>query len=118
MYGLSGSHFDLGLLSNLHNGPLEALVYFGLPGLLLFMAFTFRVIQLTIRKIKTRNAKCRFDPLFLFLSSYIFVNFFLWWLSFGNAYNSLLQILLFYLVMSKIHQSGLEEAARSDTPTR
>ncbi|MDA3874443.1 MAG: O-antigen ligase family protein, partial [Kiritimatiellae bacterium] len=89
-FRLPGSHYEIGLISNLHNGPLEALVYLGLPGFLLFTAFSIRIYQLTIRILSKRNVSDKLDPVAVFLSSMILIRILMWWLSFGNPHNSFL----------------------------
>lgn len=100
MFRLPGSHYEIGLISNLHNGPLEALVYLGLPGLILFMVFSLRICQLTIKILSKRNVSDKLDPVTVFLASFIFARLILWWLSFGNPHNSFLHIVFFYVVLS------------------
>jgi len=54
---LEGRNFIYGWLTNLHNGPLEVLIYFGIPGVVLFSLFLWRTSLLSVRYLRHLNPR-------------------------------------------------------------
>lgn len=57
-YRLEGASFVYGLITNLHHGPIEVLIYLGIPGVAAFIIFTMRALFMSL---KIYNIK-QFDP--------------------------------------------------------
>lgn len=93
-YWMSDRIFMRGLVANLHNGPLEVLLYLGVPAVLMFICILVRVFQLSIKKVKQLEQDSDKYQIAVFFASILLSTEILFFLTFGNPYGTFYRICL------------------------
>jgi hypothetical protein len=104
-YWMSDRIFMRGLIGNLHNGPLEVLVYLGVPAVLMFSSFLVRVFQLCLIKLK----QLKHDPdkyqLGVYFVSILISTEISFLLTFGNPYGTFYRICINISLLQILQQA-------------
>lgn len=115
LMGLREQHHLYGLVTNIHNSPLETLLYLGIPGFVLMSAFNFRLIHVVIRTLKKASRQPNLYRVPILFGSMILVQSLVWWASFGNPYGSFLRFsVLYILFLRAIEVSTGQNAPQQD----
>lgn len=93
-YWMSDRIFMRGLVANLHNGPLEVLLYLGIPAVLMFIFILVRVFQLCIKKLKQLEQDSEKYQLAVYFASIVISTEVLFLFTFGNPYGTFYRICL------------------------
>jgi|GEM_PF-1655863 len=113
-YSMSDMIFMRGLISNLHNGPLEVLLYLGVPAVLMFISILVRVFQLCIKYLKTLKKTSDKYQMGVYFAAVILSTILLFMLSFGNPYATFYKICL-NLSLFRILQLSQQQLGQTQT---
>src|SRR5690606_34247202 len=105
---IHGTKYMYGWLTNLHNGPLEVLVYFGIPGAVVFTCLMFRTLCLVIKSANEdykQQEGVRFCGIFEALT---FTTICLFLLTVGNSHGTVLNMSLNLTMIYIIKKAYLE----------
>lgn len=115
---LQGLNYMHGWVTNLHNGPLEVLVFFGIPGALAFAMFLSRTLWKLFKSIKFKNPLLEADRLSCVFEALTFSSIMLFLASVGNSYGTFLNICLNLSVIFIIKTSLTSSKVTSEANQR
>lgn len=110
---LEGRHYEYGMITNPHNGPLATLLFLGIPGAACMAGLLVRFSMLISARIRRSFRFPQFRADITFFSVFLGFDILFWVLSFGNPHKSLLEFVIYYVFLKQIRKFKDSEIGES-----